>query len=145
MGLSQSLRNVAGDEGRNPKGMNRGVTLGEERRALESRMRRNGAPRNAVLNPWRSQEGLGGTSLGHRVYLRAKAGGEKSMPEKRESPEGAYGAVPRGPRDKAKATPPEPQSPVVGLHTRCYSASIAALPGAGRSSFAVRHLRLARR
>ena len=89
-------------------------------------MRRNGAPRNAVLNPWRSQEGLGGTSLGHRVYLRAKAGGEKSMPEKRESPEGAYGAVPRGPRDKAKATPPEPQSPVVGPHTRCYSAYIAA-------------------
>ena len=60
------------------------------------------------------------------VYLKAKAGGEKSMPEKRESPEGAYDVVPRGPRDKAKATPPEPQSPVVGPHTRCYSACNAA-------------------
>ena len=67
------------------------------------------------------------------------------MPEKRESPEGVNGAVPQGPRDKAKATPPEPQSPVVGLHTRCYSASNAALPGAARSTFAGRHLRLARR
>ena len=64
--------------------------------------------------------------LGHLVYLKAKAGGEKSMPEKRETPEGVYGAVPRGPRDKAKATLPEPQSPVVGPHTRCYSAYMAA-------------------
>ena len=51
--------------------------------------------------------------LGHRVYLKAKVGGENSMPEKRESPEGVYGVVPRGPRDKAKATLPEPQSPAV--------------------------------
>jgi hypothetical protein len=43
-----------------------------------------------VLNPWRSQEELGGRFLGHRVHLKAKAGGEKSMPEKRESPEGVY-------------------------------------------------------
>src|SRR5262245_16207635 len=35
------------------------------------------------------------------------------MPEKRESPEGVYGAVPRGPRDKAKALLPESQSPAV--------------------------------
>ena len=47
------------------------------------------------------------------------------MPEKRESPEGVYGAVPRGPRDKAKAILPESQSPVVELHTRCYNALIA--------------------
>ena len=63
--------------------------------------------------------------LGHLVYLKAKAGGEKSTPEKRESPEGAYGAVPRGPRDRAKATLPESQSPVVEPHTHCYSAYIA--------------------
>jgi len=63
--------------------------------------------------------------LGRRVNLKAKAGGEKSMPEKRESLEGVYGAVPRGPRDMAKATLLESQSPVVEPHTRCYSAYIA--------------------
>ena len=42
-------------------------------------------------------------SLGHRVYLKAKAGGDNSMPEKRGSLEGAEGAVPQDPRDKAKA------------------------------------------
>jgi hypothetical protein len=63
--------------------------------------------------------------LGHRVYLKAKARGEKSMPEKQESPEGAYDAVLQGPRDKAKAKLPESQSPVVEPHTHCYSASIA--------------------
>jgi hypothetical protein len=57
-----------------------------------------------VLNPWYSQEKLGGKFLGHLVDLKAKAGGEKSTPEKRESPEGVYGADPQGPRDKAKAT-----------------------------------------
>ena len=64
--------------------------------------------------------------LGHRVYLKAKAGGEKSMPEKRESLEGADSAVPQDPRDKAKAKLPESQSPVVEPHTRCYSACTAA-------------------
>lgn len=48
------------------------------------------------------------------------------MPEKRESSEGVYGAVPRGPRDKAKAILPESQSPVVDTHTRCYNAWMAA-------------------
>jgi hypothetical protein len=67
------------------------------------------------------------------------------MPEKRESLEGADSAVPQDPRDKAKATLPEPQSPAVEMHTRCYSAYNAALPGAARSRFAGRHLRLARR
>ena len=47
------------------------------------------------------------------------------MPEKRESPEGVYSAVSRGPHDKAKATLPESQSPVVEPHTHCYSAYIA--------------------
>ena len=67
------------------------------------------------------------------------------MPEKRESPEGAEGVVPQDPRDKAKAALPEPQSPAVEWHTRCYGVSNAALPGAARSTFAGRHLRLARR
>ena len=95
-------------------------------------MMRKCAPRDAVLNPWRSQEGLGGTFLGHRVYLMAKAGGENSMPEKRGPPEDAKGSAPQGPRDRAKATLPEPQSPAVEPHTRCYGAYNAALPGVGR-------------
>ena len=45
--------------------------------------------------------------LGHRVYLKAKAGGDNSMPEKREPLEDAEGAVPQGPRDRAKAALPE--------------------------------------
>jgi len=51
--------------------------------------------------------------LGHLVYLKAKAGGDNSMPEKRETPEGAEGAVPQDLCDKAKAALPEPQSPAV--------------------------------
>ena len=83
--------------------------------------------------------------LSHPIDLKAKAGGEKSMPEKREIPEGAEAVVPQDPRDKAKAGLPEPQSPAVESHTRCYSVYNAALPGAARSAFAGRHLRLARR
>ena len=41
-----------------------------------------GAPRDAVLNPWRSQEKLGEMLLDHLVDLKAKAGGDNSMPEK---------------------------------------------------------------
>ena len=63
--------------------------------------------------------------LGHLVYLKAKAGGEKSTPEKREPPEGADGVVPQDPRDRAKAILPESQSPVVEPHTHCYSVYIA--------------------
>jgi hypothetical protein len=51
--------------------------------------------------------------LGHRVYLKAKARGDKSMPEKRGTLEDAKGAAPQGPRDRAKAGLPEPQSPAV--------------------------------
>jgi len=47
------------------------------------------------------------------------------MPEKQEMLEDAEGMVLQDPRDRAKATPPESQSPVVEPHTRCYSASIA--------------------
>ena len=41
--------------------------------------------------------------LGHLVYLKAKAGGDNSMPEKRGSLEGAEGAVPQDPCEGAKA------------------------------------------
>ena len=51
-------------------------------------MHATGAPRDAVLNPWHSQERLGGMSLGHRDYLRAKAGGDKSLSEKQGPSEG---------------------------------------------------------
>ena len=67
------------------------------------------------------------------------------MPEKREPTEGADGAVPQDPRDRAKAELLESQSPVVKTHTRCYSVSNAASPGADRSRFADCHLRLGER
>jgi hypothetical protein len=51
--------------------------------------------------------------LGHPIDLKAKAGGEKSMSEKREPLEDAEGAVPQDPRDRAKAALPESQSPAV--------------------------------
>ena len=76
-------------------------------------MRESRVPRNAVLHPRRSQEELGGMFLGHRVYLKAKARGDNSMPEKREPLEDAEGAVPQDPRDRAKAGLPESQSPAV--------------------------------
>ena len=41
--------------------------------------------------------------LGHPIDLKAKAGGEKSLSEKREPLEDAEGAVLRDPRDRAKA------------------------------------------
>ena len=70
--------------------------------------------------------------LGHPIDLKAKAGGEKSMSEKREPLEDAEGAVPQDPRDRAKAALPESQSPAVQPHTRCYSVSNAAPSGADR-------------
>ena len=70
--------------------------------------------------------------LGHPIDLMAKAGGEKSMSEKRGSLEGAEGVAPQDPRDKAKAALPESQSPTVEPHTRCYSACNSAPPGADR-------------
>jgi hypothetical protein len=80
--------------------------------------------------------------LGHRVYLKAKAGGDNSMPEKREPLEDAYGAVPQDPRDMAKAGLPEPQSPEVGCHTHRYSVLNAVPTGTGCYPFATRNLRL---
>jgi len=46
--------------------------------------------------------------LGHPIHLEVKAEGDKSMSEKRKSSEDAYGVVPQGPHDMAKATLPEP-------------------------------------
>jgi hypothetical protein len=51
--------------------------------------------------------------LGHPIDLKAKAGGEKSMSEKRGPLEDAEGVVPQDPRDRAKAALPESQSPAV--------------------------------
>jgi hypothetical protein len=70
--------------------------------------------------------------LGHPIDLKAKAGGEKSMSEKRGSLGDAEGAVLQDPRDRAKAALPESQSPAVESHTRCYSVYNAAPPGADR-------------
>jgi hypothetical protein len=70
--------------------------------------------------------------LGHPIDLKAKAGGEKSMSEKRESLEDAEGVVPQDPRDRAKAALPESHSPAVEPHTRCYSVYNAAPSGADR-------------
>jgi hypothetical protein len=79
--------------------------------------------------------------LGHPIDLKAKAGGEKSMSEKRGPLEDAEGVVLQDPRDRAKAGLPESQSPVVGPHTRCYSVYSAAPSGADRETCAVCHLR----
>jgi hypothetical protein len=59
------------------------------------------------LNPCYRQEEFRGILLGHRVYLKAKAGGENSTPEKRETAESVYDVVPQDPCDMAKATLPE--------------------------------------
>ena len=53
--------------------------------------------------------------------------------EKWEPLEDAEGAVLQDPRDRAKAELLESQSPAVKTHTRCYSVSNAASPGADRS------------
>ena len=53
--------------------------------------------------------------LGHPIDLKAKAGGERSMSEKRGTLEDAEGVVPQDPRDRAKAGLPESQSPAVVL------------------------------
>jgi len=84
-------------------------------------MRREGASWYAVLNPCYRQEELRGTLLGHLVYLKAKARGDKSMPEKREALEHAEGADLQDPCDMAKAGLLESQSPEVQAHTHCYS------------------------
>ena len=98
--------------------MQRGLWSGEK-----SRMSREGAPRHAVLNSWPNQGEFGRILSGHPIYLKAKARGENSMSEKRESLEGVYGAVLQDLRDRAKAGLPEAQFPAVEPHTRCHNAS----------------------
>ena len=83
--------------------------------------------------------------LGHPIDLKAKAGGEKSMSEKRGSLEDAEGAAPQDPRDRAKALLPESQSPAVEKSHPLLRRLNAAPPGADRSAFAIGHLRLAGR
>ena len=70
--------------------------------------------------------------MGHLVDLKAKAGGDNSMQEKREPLEDAEGVVPQDPRERAKAALPEPQSPAVQPHARCYGVYNAAPSGADR-------------
>ena len=54
------------------------------------------------------------------------------MLEKRETPEGADGAVLQGPRDRTKAALPEPQSPGVEPSHSSPQRLMAVLPGAAR-------------
>src|SRR6266478_5837466 len=54
---------------------------------------------------------------GSSTHLKAKARGDKSLSEKREILEGVYSVDPRDPRERVRAAWPEPQSPVVELHT----------------------------
>ena len=55
---------------------------------------------------------------GSSTDLKAKAGGDKSLSEKREAREGVYRIVLRDPRNRVRAALPELQSPAVELHTR---------------------------
>src|SRR4029434_6546593 len=55
---------------------------------------------------------------GSSTDLKAKAGGDKSLSEKREAREGVHRVVLRDPCDRVRAALPEPQSPAVELHTR---------------------------
>ena len=66
--------------------------------------------------------------LGHPIDLKAKAGGERSMSEKRGPLEDAEGVVPQDPRERAKAALPEPQSPAVQKVTLAATASISQRP-----------------
>ncbi len=98
------------------------------------------ASRDVVLNPWQSQEKYRGRFLGHRTNLKAKAEGDKSMSEKRESLEGVEGVVLQGPHDMVKAKLPEVQSPAVEAAHSLPQRLLAVPSRASRSSFAVRAL-----
>jgi hypothetical protein len=65
------------------------------------------------------------------------------MSEKQGVSEDAYDAALQGPRDKAKARLPEPQSPAVQPAHPSPQRLLAMLSGATRSTFAGRSLRLA--
>ena len=75
----------------------------------------------AALNPWYNQERIGGRPLGHPTYRMSKDSWDKSMLEKQETLEDAYGAVPRGSREMVKAELLASQSPAVKTHTHGHS------------------------
>jgi len=83
-----SGRIVAAISAKSKWDINLTVTPGEECQALESPVQGNCASWYVVLNPCCRQEEFRGRLLGHRVYLKGKPRGEKSMPEKREALEG---------------------------------------------------------
>jgi hypothetical protein len=60
-----------------------------------------------VLNTRWNREKFGGILLGHPTNLKAKARGENSLLEKRETFEGIYDVVLQDPRDMVKAELPE--------------------------------------
>jgi hypothetical protein len=70
-----------------------------------------------VLNPCDQQEELRGTLLGHLVDLKAKARGDKRLPEQREALEHAEGADRQDPGDRATAGWRASPSPEVNTPT----------------------------
>ena len=66
--------------------------------------------------------------LGHPIDLKAKAGGERSISEKRGPLEDAESVASQDPRDRAKAALPEPQSPAVQEVTLAATASTTQRP-----------------
>jgi hypothetical protein len=75
--------------------------------------------------PFAEGRGTEQSTSGSTAYLAAKAQGDTSMPSKRERPEGAYGRVPRDPRDTVKAGLPELQFPGVLATPSAHSVSTA--------------------
>ena len=63
---------------------------------------------------WSSRQGL----QGEPTNLNPKGGGESSMLVKRGTPEGVYDVALQHLSDMVKAGLPEPQCPVVEMHTR---------------------------
>ncbi|MBT2407545.1 MULTISPECIES: transposase [unclassified Streptomyces] len=69
------------------------------------------ATRRLVVSP-AQPGGIGGIFLGLMAHLDPKGDGDQSMPENQRPGSVARDGALRGPRDKAKAGLPEPQSPV---------------------------------
>ncbi|QST85068.1 hypothetical protein SRIM_037465 [Streptomyces rimosus subsp. rimosus ATCC 10970] len=69
------------------------------------------ATRRLVVSP-AQPGGIGGIFLGLMAHLDPKGEGDQSMPENQRAGSVARDGALRGPRDKAKAGLPEPQSPV---------------------------------
>jgi hypothetical protein len=63
--------------------------------------------------PFTERRGTEEITSGSTAYPAAKAKGDRSMPVKRERPEGAYGLVSQDPRDRVKTGLFEPQSPAM--------------------------------